>query len=115
LEPLTTLPSTASTSYQWVGVSSRTRKLELLRVRRLLLHPGHNRNVERVEDLDHGARSRHEPPLPGACEEQKRLRVVAFAFLTPFFFIKGGLNFSLLFAEMAPITRARPRAGGARS
>ena len=25
-------------------------------------------------------------------EEQKRLRVVAFAFLTPFFFIKGGLN-----------------------
>ena len=28
-------------------------------------------------------------------EEQKRLRVVAFAFLTPFFFIKGGLNMSL--------------------
>ena len=28
-------------------------------------------------------------------EEQKRLRVVAFAFLTPFFFIKGGLNVSL--------------------
>jgi Kef-type K+ transport system membrane component KefB len=28
-------------------------------------------------------------------EEQKRLRVVAFAFLTPFFFMKGGLNVSL--------------------
>jgi Kef-type K+ transport system membrane component KefB len=28
-------------------------------------------------------------------EEQKRLRVVAFTFLTPFFFIKGGLNVSL--------------------
>ena len=28
-------------------------------------------------------------------EEQKRLRVVAFAFLTPFFFSKGGLNVSL--------------------
>ncbi len=28
-------------------------------------------------------------------EEQKRLRVVAFAFLTPLFFIKGGLNVSL--------------------
>lgn len=28
-------------------------------------------------------------------EEQKRLRVVAFAFLTPFFFVKGGLNVSL--------------------
>lgn len=28
-------------------------------------------------------------------EEQKRLRIVAFAFLTPFFFIKGGLNVSL--------------------
>jgi Kef-type K+ transport system membrane component KefB len=27
--------------------------------------------------------------------EQERLRVVAFAFLTPFFFIKGGLNVSL--------------------
>jgi Kef-type K+ transport system membrane component KefB len=48
-------------------------------------------------------------------EEQKRLRVVAFAFLTPFFFIKGGLNVSLaavfsnlgllailLLAKMAP-------------
>jgi Kef-type K+ transport system membrane component KefB len=31
----------------------------------------------------------------GHREEQKRLRVVAFAFLTPFFFIKGGLNVSL--------------------
>lgn len=28
-------------------------------------------------------------------EQQKRLRVVAFAFLTPFFFVKGGLNVSL--------------------
>jgi Kef-type K+ transport system membrane component KefB len=28
-------------------------------------------------------------------EEQKRMRIVAFAFLTPFFFIKGGLNVSL--------------------
>lgn len=28
-------------------------------------------------------------------EEQKRLRVVAFAMLTPFFFVKGGLNVSL--------------------
>lgn len=28
-------------------------------------------------------------------EEQRRLRVVAFALLTPFFFIKGGLNVSL--------------------
>jgi Kef-type K+ transport system membrane component KefB len=28
-------------------------------------------------------------------EEQRRLRVVAFAFLTPFFFIKGGMNVSL--------------------
>jgi Kef-type K+ transport system membrane component KefB len=27
-------------------------------------------------------------------EEQKRLRVVAFAFLTPFFFLKGGMNIS---------------------
>jgi Kef-type K+ transport system membrane component KefB len=48
-------------------------------------------------------------------EEQKRLRVVAFAFLTPFFFLKGGLNVSLsavfanlgllgalLIAKMAP-------------
>jgi Kef-type K+ transport system membrane component KefB len=29
------------------------------------------------------------------CAEQERLRVVAFAFLTPFFLIKGGLNVSL--------------------
>jgi Kef-type K+ transport system membrane component KefB len=28
-------------------------------------------------------------------QEQERLRVVAFAFLTPFFFLKGGLNVSL--------------------
>jgi Kef-type K+ transport system membrane component KefB len=28
------------------------------------------------------------------CQEQERLRVVAFAFLTPFFFLKGGLNVS---------------------
>ena len=26
--------------------------------------------------------------------EQERLRVVAFAFLTPFFFLKGGMNVS---------------------
>src|SRR5262249_58726670 len=28
-------------------------------------------------------------------KEQERLRVVAFAFLTPFFFLKGGINVSL--------------------
>jgi hypothetical protein len=28
-------------------------------------------------------------------QEQERLRVVAFAFLTPFFFLRGGLNVSL--------------------
>jgi Kef-type K+ transport system membrane component KefB len=28
-------------------------------------------------------------------QEQQRLRVVAFAFLTPFFFLRGGLNVSL--------------------
>jgi Kef-type K+ transport system membrane component KefB len=28
-------------------------------------------------------------------QEQERLRVVAFAFLTPFFFIKGGMNVSV--------------------
>jgi Kef-type K+ transport system membrane component KefB len=28
-------------------------------------------------------------------EEQKRMRIVGFAFLTPFFFIKGGMNVSL--------------------
>jgi Kef-type K+ transport system membrane component KefB len=28
-------------------------------------------------------------------EEQRRLRIVAFAFLTPFFFVRGGLNVSL--------------------
>lgn len=28
-------------------------------------------------------------------EEQRRIRIVAFAFLTPFFFIKGGMNVSL--------------------
>jgi Kef-type K+ transport system membrane component KefB len=28
-------------------------------------------------------------------EEQRRLRVVAFAFLTPFFFVRGGMNVSL--------------------
>ena len=31
----------------------------------------------------------------GHRQEQERLRVVAFAFLTPFFFMKGGLNVSL--------------------
>ncbi len=48
-------------------------------------------------------------------DEQQRLRIVAFAFLTPFFFLKGGLNVSLaavfsnlgllgllLLAKMAP-------------
>jgi Kef-type K+ transport system membrane component KefB len=48
-------------------------------------------------------------------DEQRRLRVVAFAFLTPFFFLKGGMNVSLsavggnlgllavlLLAKMAP-------------
>jgi Kef-type K+ transport system membrane component KefB len=36
-------------------------------------------------------------------KEQERLRVVAFAFLTPFFFLKGGLNVSLgsVFANLA--------------
>jgi len=29
------------------------------------------------------------------CKEQERLRVVAFAFLTPFFFLRGGMNVSL--------------------
>jgi Kef-type K+ transport system membrane component KefB len=38
------------------------------------------------------ALSRH---FEGHREEQKRLRVVAFAFLTPLFFLKGGLNVSL--------------------
>jgi len=28
-------------------------------------------------------------------EEQRRLRIVAFAFLTPFFFMRGGMNVSL--------------------
>ena len=56
-----------------------------------------------VADLAHGhavlpafvlglAMSRH---FAEHREEQKRLRVVAFAFLTPFFFLKGGLNVSL--------------------
>ena len=37
-------------------------------------------------------------------QEQERLRVVAFAFLTPFFFLKGGLNVSLgaVFANLGP-------------
>ena len=43
-------------------------------------------------------------------EEQKRLRVVAFAFLTPFFFIKGGLNVSLGAVFRQP--RAARRAAG---
>ena len=30
-----------------------------------------------------------------APDEQERIRVVAFAFLTPFFFLKGGMNVSL--------------------
>jgi Kef-type K+ transport system membrane component KefB len=38
--------------------------------------------------------------------EQQRLRVVAFAFLTPFFFIKGGLNVSLgaVFANLGVLS-----------
>lgn len=36
--------------------------------------------------------SRH---YAGHRQEQERLRVVAFAFLTPFFFLKGGMNVSL--------------------
>src|SRR5207245_2056323 len=43
-------------------------------------------------------------------EEQKRMRVVAFAFLTPFFFIKGGMNVSLGALVPAPSrTRAANR------
>jgi Kef-type K+ transport system membrane component KefB len=36
-------------------------------------------------------------------EEQRRLRVVAFAFLTPFFFLRGGMNVSLaaVFANLS--------------
>jgi len=39
-------------------------------------------------------------------EEQTRIRVVAFAFLTPFFFVKGGLNVSLgaVFANLGVLT-----------
>jgi Kef-type K+ transport system membrane component KefB len=42
-------------------------------------------------------------------QEQERLRVVAFAFLTPFFFIRGGLNVSLaaVFANLGGIRRTR--------
>jgi Kef-type K+ transport system membrane component KefB len=38
-------------------------------------------------------------------EEQRRLRVVAFAFLTPFFFLRGGLNVSLaaVFANLGAL------------
>ena len=43
-------------------------------------------------------------------EEQRRLRVVAFAFLTPFFFLRGGMNVSLGAVVREP-RRAR-RAGG---
>ena len=41
-------------------------------------------------------------------QEQERLRVVAFAFLTPFFFLKGGLNVSLgaVFANLGVLARA---------
>ena len=41
--------------------------------------------------------------------EQERLRVVAFAFLTPFIFIKGGLNVSLS-AVWANLPRGPPQA-----
>jgi Kef-type K+ transport system membrane component KefB len=39
-------------------------------------------------------------------QEQERLRVVAFAFLTPFFFMRGGLNVSLgdVFANLGLLT-----------
>ena len=45
-------------------------------------------------------------------EEQRRLRVVAFAFLTPFFFLRGGMNVSLgaVFANLgilAALTAAK--------
>jgi len=38
-------------------------------------------------------------------EEQRRLRVVAFAFLTPFFFLRGGMNVSLpaVFANLGTL------------
>ncbi len=38
-------------------------------------------------------------------EEQRRLRVVAFAFLTPFFFLRGGINVSLgaVFANLGTL------------
>jgi len=38
-------------------------------------------------------------------EEQRRMRVVAFAFLTPFFFLRGGLNVSLtaVFANLGAL------------
>ena len=47
-------------------------------------------------------------------EEQKRLRVVAFAFLTPFFFIKGGMNVSLgaVVANLGLLARAARREDG---
>ena len=46
-------------------------------------------------------------------EEQTRLRVVAFAFLTPFFFLKGGLNVSLsaVAANLGVLGRLRAAAG----
>ena len=52
-------------------------------------------------------------------KEQERLRVVAFAFLTPFFFIKGGLNVSLsaVWANLGLLallcaTKIAPKIGG---
>ena len=41
-------------------------------------------------------------------KEQERLRVVAFAFLTPFFFIRGGMNVSLaaVFANLGLLRRS---------
>jgi Kef-type K+ transport system membrane component KefB len=47
--------------------------------------------------------SRHYQPHR---QEQERLRVVAFAFLTPFFFLRGGLNVSLraVFANLGLLT-----------
>jgi Kef-type K+ transport system membrane component KefB len=43
--------------------------------------------------------------------EQERLRVVAFAFLTPFFFLRGGLNVSLgaVIANLGPLAKMVPK------
>ena len=48
-------------------------------------------------------------------QEQERLRVVAFAFLTPFFFLRGGLNVSLgaVFANLGLLAVLVRREDGA--